>query len=46
MELISEYLAADTSPDASADALALINIGNFTWTENFIFNYLIEKLFQ
>ena len=27
MELISEYLAADTSPDASADALAIINIG-------------------
>ena len=27
MALISEYLAADTSPDASADALAIINIG-------------------
>ena len=27
MELISECLAADTSPDASADALAIINIG-------------------
>ena len=27
MELISEYLAADTSPDASPDALAIINIG-------------------
>ena len=27
MELFSEYLAADTSPDASADALAIINIG-------------------
>ena len=24
--LISEYLAADTSPDASADVLAIINI--------------------
>ena len=24
--LISEYLAADSSPDASADALAIINI--------------------
>ena len=29
MELISEYLAADTSPDASADALAIINIGKY-----------------
>ena len=29
MELISEYLAADTSPDASADALAIINVGKF-----------------
>ena len=28
MALISEYLAADLSPDASADALALIDIGN------------------
>ena len=28
MALISEYLAADSSPDASADALAIINIGN------------------
>ena len=27
MALISEYLAADLSPDASADALAIINIG-------------------
>ena len=27
MPLISEYLAADSSPDASADALAIINIG-------------------
>ena len=27
MPLISEYLAADSSPDASADALAVINIG-------------------
>ena len=26
MPLISEYLAADSSPDASADALAIINI--------------------
>ena len=26
MVLISEYLAADSSPDASADALAIINI--------------------
>ena len=26
MALISEYLAADLSPDASADALAIINI--------------------
>ena len=25
MTLISEYLAADSSPDASADALAIIN---------------------
>ena len=25
--LISEYLAADSSPDASADALCIINIG-------------------
>ena len=25
MALISEYLAADSSPDASADALAIIN---------------------
>ena len=31
MELISEYLAADTSPDASADALAIINIGKLGW---------------
>ena len=31
MELISEYLAADTSPDASADALAIINIG-YMWS--------------
>ena len=28
MALISEYLAADSSPDTSADALAIINIGN------------------
>ena len=28
MALISEYLAADLSPDASADALAIINIRN------------------
>ena len=27
MVLISEYLAADSSPDASVDALAIINIG-------------------
>ena len=27
MALISEYLAADLSPDASADALAIIKIG-------------------
>ena len=27
MALISEYLAADSSPVASADALAIINIG-------------------
>ena len=27
MVLISEYLAADSSPDASADALAIINLG-------------------
>ena len=27
MPLISEYLAADLSADASADALAIINIG-------------------
>ena len=26
MALISDYLAADLSPDASADALAIINI--------------------
>ena len=28
MALISEYLAADSSPDASVDALAMINIGS------------------
>ena len=27
MALISKYLAADSSPDVSADTLALINIG-------------------
>ena len=27
MALISEYLAADSSPDASADALCIIDIG-------------------
>ena len=27
--LISEYFAADSSPEASADALAIINIGKF-----------------
>ena len=31
MALISEYLAADSSPDASADALAIINIGSGSW---------------
>ena len=30
MALISEYLAADLSLDASADALAIINIGNLS----------------
>ena len=29
MALISEYFAADSSPDASADALAIMNIGKF-----------------
>ena len=29
MALISEYLAADSSPDASADAQAMINISKF-----------------
>ena len=28
MALISEYLAADSSPDASADAVAIINVGS------------------
>ena len=27
MALISDYLAAASSPDASADALAIVNIG-------------------
>ena len=40
MELISEYLDADTSPDASADALAIINIGYFT-----VFEFLKVVLF-
>ena len=30
MALISEYLAADSPPDASADALAIINIGDMS----------------
>ena len=35
MALISDYLAAASSLDASADALAIINIGNFhSWGQN------------
>ena len=34
MALISEYLAADLFADASADALAIINIGNHNNTNN------------
>ena len=30
MALISDYLAAASSPDASADALAIINIGCYS----------------
>ena len=40
MALISEYLAADTSPDASADPLAIINIGDLLLMHPvFIFNF-------
>ena len=34
MALISEYLAADLSADASADALGRINIGEFKRNTN------------
>ena len=34
MALISEYLAADSSQDASADALAIINIGKLNFIED------------
>ena len=50
MTLISEYLAAASSPDASADALAIINVGKFQvgvwvrhWTHNLLLIYFFSK---
>ena len=42
--LISDYLAADSSPDASADALAIINIGLLSSMSDLYFTPLFSSV--